>query len=87
VNQFLYFPSHRAETKGNRSDLAQTLAQRVRQGDIVTRDDLFLLVDQLQSPASEFYLQALTLLLTGLTQVSEGPPLAFLKCGPGIRNQ
>lgn len=46
------------------SDLAQTLAQRVSQGDIVTRDDLFLLVDQLQSPASEFYLQALTLLLT-----------------------
>ena len=34
----LILPAQR-ETKGNRSDLAQTLAQRVRQGDIVTRDD------------------------------------------------
>jgi len=44
------------------SDLAQTLAQRFSQGDIVRRDDLFLLVDQFKSPASEFYLQALNLL-------------------------
>lgn len=45
-------------------DIAQSLAQkRVSLGDFVTRDDLSLLVDLLQNPASDLYINALELLL------------------------
>ena len=42
-------------------DIAQSLAQRVSSGDIVTRDDFSMLLDQLQNPGSELYLKALEL--------------------------
>lgn len=45
-------------------DVAQSLAQRVSSGDIVTRDDLSMLLDQLQNPGCELYLQALELLMS-----------------------
>lgn len=45
-------------------DIAQSLAQRVSSGDIVTRDDLSMLLDQLQNPGSELYLKALELLIS-----------------------
>lgn len=44
--------------------LAQSLAQRVSQGDIVTRDDLSMLLEQLKNPASELYMKALELLMS-----------------------
>jgi hypothetical protein len=44
-------------------DVAQTLAQRVSIGDSVTRDDLSLLVDLLQNPASHLYMKAFELLM------------------------
>lgn len=43
-------------------DMAQNLAQRISPGDIVTREDLSILVDQLQNPGSELYLKAFELL-------------------------
>lgn len=45
-------------------DIAQSLAQEVRSGDIVTRDDLSLLLDQLQNPGSELFLKALALVMS-----------------------
>ena len=43
-------------------DLAQKLAQSLSPSDIVTREDLSILVDQLQNPGSELYIQAFELL-------------------------
>lgn len=43
-------------------DMAQNLAQRSSPGDIVSREDLSILVDQLQNPGSELYLKAFELL-------------------------
>lgn len=37
-------------------DLAQSLAQRVSPGDVVTRDDLSMLLEQLQNPASSLFI-------------------------------
>jgi hypothetical protein len=42
-------------------DVAQKLAQGMSPGEIVTRDDLHMLVDQLQNPGSELYLKAVEL--------------------------
>lgn len=44
-------------------DMAQKLAQGMSPGEIVTRDDLHMLVDQLQNPASELYLKALEIIM------------------------
>ena len=45
-------------------DVVQSLAQRVSSGDIVTRDDLSMLLDQLHNPGSELYLKALELVMS-----------------------
>lgn len=45
-------------------DIAQSLAQEVCSGDIVTRDDLSLLLDQLQNPGSALFLKALALVMS-----------------------
>lgn len=45
-------------------DVTQSLAQRVSSGDIVTRDDLSMLLDQLHNLGSELYLKALELLMS-----------------------
>lgn len=44
-------------------DLAQKLAQGMSPGEIVTRDDLHMLVDQLQNPGCELYLKALEVIM------------------------
>jgi hypothetical protein len=44
-------------------DLAQKLAQGMSPGERVTRDDLHMLVDQLQNPGCELYLQALGVIM------------------------
>jgi hypothetical protein len=44
-------------------DIAQNLAQRISPGDIVTWEDLSMLVDQLQNPGSELYLKAFELVM------------------------
>lgn len=44
-------------------DVAQKLAQGMSPGERVSRDDLHMLVDQLQNPGSELYLQALELIM------------------------
>lgn len=44
-------------------DLAQKLAQGMSPGEIVTRDDLHMLVDQLQNPGSELYIQAFEIIM------------------------
>lgn len=46
-----------------RLDVAQKLAQGMSPGEIVTRDDLHMLVDQLQNPGSELYLKAVELIM------------------------
>lgn len=58
-----FFDPSLSRDQYNWLDIAQTLAQRVSLGDIVSRDDLSILVDQLQNPASELYLKALDLLM------------------------
>lgn len=42
-------------------DIAQSLAQTKSVSDIVTRDDLSLVLNMLQEPGSELYLKALEL--------------------------
>jgi len=44
-------------------DVAQKLAQGMSPGEIVTRDDLHMLVDQLKNPGSELYLKAVELII------------------------
>ena len=44
-------------------DVAQKLAQGMSPGEIVTRHDLHMLVDQLQNPGSELYLKAVELIM------------------------
>ncbi|GAB2301967.1 hypothetical protein Dimus_035998 [Dionaea muscipula] len=44
-------------------DIVQKLGQRVSSGEIVTRDDLSLVLEQLQNPGSELYLRAFELLM------------------------
>lgn len=59
-----YFDGAIPREQYTRWDIAQNLAQRISPGDIVTREDLSMLVDQLQNPGSEFYLKALELVRT-----------------------
>ena len=60
-----YFNSSLLRERHSWLDVAQSLAQRVSpgDGDIVTRDDLSMLLDQLQNPGSELYLKALELVI------------------------
>jgi len=45
-------------------DVTQSLAQRVSSGDIVTRDDISMLLDLLHNPGSENGMKALELLMS-----------------------
>ena len=45
-------------------DIEQSLTQEVRFGDIVTWDDLSLLLDQLQNSGSALFLKALALVMS-----------------------
>jgi hypothetical protein len=45
-------------------DVAQSLAQRVSPGDLVTRENFIMLLDQLHNPGSELYLKALELVMS-----------------------
>lgn len=44
-------------------DLAQRLAQRMSPGEIVTREDLHILVDRLQNPGSELYIKGFEIIM------------------------